>query len=114
MPIAKRPVKKQFQQASDGLHAGVLADVEDLGVQINPFDGEQKHKVRLIYLVDELDSETGQPLQISQFCTLSLHEKAILYQVFKALTGSYPVEDQEIDDLIGAAGSAWTPCTWAT
>lgn len=95
----KKPKQKQYQQASDGIHPSVLADVDDLGEVHGQFG--LKPKVRLTYLVgDERDAE-GKPIQVSQFLVNSLHPKANLYNLILTLTGTEPTDDFDSEDLIG-------------
>lgn len=99
--IAKKPTSS-YQIATEGSHTGTLAEVEDKGLQPNPFQKDtnglpkMRHQVVLVWTLE--DGAT-----IKEWQTLSLHEKANLPGIVKALTGSIPQEDDEVDleDLIG-------------
>jgi hypothetical protein len=67
--------KKDYEKVSEGVHIGVLADIVDLGMQ--PSQYGEKHKVRLVWLTDEVDSQ-GYTKRAFETYTFSLHEKADL------------------------------------
>jgi hypothetical protein len=97
MKISRRK-KKEFQQAGDGWHIAVLADVEDRGMQASKYG--EKHKVQLVFLLDEHDHE-GNLIRVSDFCTASTHENSKLTAYVRTLTGTDPEEDFDTEDLIG-------------
>lgn len=96
--VAKRKTRKQYPQAKDGLHHGLLIDVVDMGEQVSSWG--VKHKVKLVFAIEENDPQ-GKPILVSDFCALSLHEKAKLYAAVVALTGAEPAEETDIESLIG-------------
>lgn len=93
-------------QPSDGTHAGVSADVEELGTMVNAF-GNTQEKIRIHYLLDERDPGTGEPIRISELLTASRHPKGKLYQRVIALLGSMPAE-LDTEELVGKACSITT------
>lgn len=94
-----KPKQKQYQQASDGIHPAVLADIEDLGEVQTKFG--TKSKICLTYLIgDEWDAE-GKPIRVSQFLVNSIHPKSNLYNLILTLTGAEPNDDFDSEDLIG-------------
>ena len=69
-----------YPQVSSGVHKARCIRVIDLGTQRQEYSGEVswKRQVMLIWEVPELDHMNGEPLTISKFYTLSLHEKSNL------------------------------------
>ena len=69
-----------FPSVSVGVHKARCIKVIDLGTQKNEFEGNisWKRQVLVIWEVPEQTSETSEPLTISKFYTLSLHEKSNL------------------------------------
>jgi hypothetical protein len=67
--------KKKYEPPSEGVHTAVLVDVIDLG---------RRHKIRLVWLLEELDSE-GKPKRAFQTFTKTLHEKASLMKMLRQL-----------------------------
>lgn len=94
--------KGPSQQASDGSHNAVCADVVDVGVKPTKFGPRQKLKI--VYLIDERD-QAGQPIRVDDFYNASIHEKSDLYGTVKTLTGTDPKLDAagefDTDSIIG-------------
>tara|TARA_Y100000361_G_scaffold152350_2_gene171606 strand:+ start:578 stop:1183 length:606 start_codon:yes stop_codon:yes gene_type:complete len=69
-----------YPQVSSGVHKARCVRVIDLGTQRQEYSGEVswKRQVMLIWEVPEQDNMNGEPLTISKFYTLSLHEKSNL------------------------------------
>jgi|TARA_R100001460_G_scaffold47515_1_gene85316 hypothetical protein len=69
-----------YPQVSSGVHKARCIRVIDLGTQRQEYSGEVswKRQVMLIWEVPEQDNMNGEPLTISKFYTLSLHEKSNL------------------------------------
>ena len=69
-----------FPSVSVGVHKSRCIKVIDLGTQKNEFEGNitWKRQALVIWEVPEQTSETSEPLTISKFYTLSLHEKSNL------------------------------------
>ena len=79
--IAKGNEKSSsFPSVSVGVHKSRCIKVIDLGTQKNDFEGNisWKRQVLVIWEVPEQTNETSEPITISKFYTLSLHEKSNL------------------------------------
>jgi len=70
----------EFPQVPTGVHKARCVRVIDLGTQRQEYSGEVswKRQVMLIWEVPGQDNLNGEPLTISKFYTLSLHEKSNL------------------------------------
>src|SRR5580765_7222749 len=90
--------RNKHLQASNGLHLAVLADVEDMGIQNSVYG--QKHNLRLVFLVDEKDTQ-GEPLRVTDICTASSHPDSKLTKYARALLAGDPGDDLETEDLLG-------------
>ena len=93
---------KDFEPVSEGVHAAVLAEVVDKGIQPTPFG--DKHKVMLVWLTDEAD-EDGKTKLVFQSFTASLHEKAGLRKAVKAIRGKDLGADEANFDIESLKGS---------
>ena len=69
-----------FPSVSVGVHKSRCIKVIDLGTQKNEFEGNitWKRQILVIWEVPEQTNETSEPITISKFYTLSLHEKSNL------------------------------------
>ena len=69
-----------FPSVSVGVHKARCVKVIDLGTQKNEFEGNisWKRQVLVIWETPDQTNETSEPLTISKFYTLSLHEKSNL------------------------------------
>jgi len=69
-----------FPSVSVGVHKARCIKVIDLGTQMKVFEGQTswKREVMVIWEVPEQTNETSEPLTISRWYTLSLHEKSNL------------------------------------
>lgn len=76
MSIVAKDSGGDFKPAPAGLHPSVCVDVVDLGMVDGQFG--TKHKVRIVWQIEEEDDETGKRFIVSQMYTLSLNEKAKL------------------------------------
>lgn len=94
-----KATQKQYQQASDGIHPAVVADIQDLGVVQTKFG--LKPKVQVTYLIGDERDEKEMPLRASQFLVNSIHEKANLFNLILTLTGAEPTDDFDSEELIG-------------
>jgi hypothetical protein len=70
----------RYPSVSVGVHKARCVKIIDLGTQKSDFNGEVswKRQVLIIFETPEEHNSEGQPLTISKFYTLSLHEKANL------------------------------------
>ena len=101
--IAKRP-ESNYTPAPEGLHHAVAVDVIDLGVlQTNWGD---KHKVRLVWQIEEENAETGRRFEVRKQYNLSLHEKATLRKDLEAWRGRKFTDEElkgfDLEKLLGA------------
>ena len=79
--VAKGSEKSSsFPSVSVGVHKARCIKVIDLGTQKNEFEGNitWKRQALVIWETPEQTNETSEPLTISRFYTLSLHEKSNL------------------------------------
>lgn len=93
---------KQFQVAAEGNHQAALAAVIDIGEHDGAYG--KKDQIILVYILDEIDEESGESLLALQYATKSLDEKANLTKVIKAITGAAPKEGFELEDLLALLG----------
>lgn len=85
MPIiAKRP-ESNFSPCPEGLHHAVCVDVVDLGVLQTTFG--DKHKVRVVWQIEDENVETRRRFEARKQYNLSLHEKATLRKDLEAWRG---------------------------
>lgn len=101
--IAKRP-ESTFTPAPEGLHHAVCVDVIDLGVlQTNWGD---KHKVRIVFQIEDENPENGRRFEVRKQYNLSLHEKATLRKDLEGWRGRKFSDDElkgfDLEKLIGA------------
>lgn len=75
---------KDFEPVSEGIHAGVLVDIVDLGPITTQYG--TKEKLQFVWLTDEADEE-GQTKRLFKRYTKSLHEKASLRAAFIKIAG---------------------------
>jgi len=94
--------KKEFQILDEGVHNAVLAAVQDLGLVPSAFYGEEKPRVRFVWVSDEPNTE-GDPIIVLQSMTNSMHEKSTLRKTVKGILGKDP-GDKPLDDsqILGA------------
>jgi hypothetical protein len=100
--IAETKAGKDFELPNEGTVQAVLAEVRDLGLVDQVYQGKAKkvHKVLFRWQLAELDSEK-QPKRVYERFTLSLHEKAGLRKRIKGLFGKEPPESMDIEKLVG-------------
>lgn len=104
MPIiAKRP-ESTYTPCPEGLHHAVCVDVCDLGVVTSTFG--DKHKVRIVWQIEEENTETRRRFEARKQYNLSLHEKATLRKDLEAWRGRKFTDDElrgfDLEKLIGA------------
>ena len=100
--IAETKQGKDFELPIEGTVQAVLAEVRDLGILDQVYNGIAKkvHKVLFRWQLEELDSEK-QPKRVYERFTLSLHEKAGLRKRIKGLFGKEPPATMDILKLVG-------------
>ena len=101
--IAKEP-ESSFTPCPEGLHHAVCVDVIDLGMlQTNWGD---KHKVRIVWQVEEENTDTGRRFDVRKQYNLSLHEKATLRKDLEGWRGRKFTRDEltgfDLEKLLGA------------
>ena len=101
--IAKRP-ESNYTPAPEGLHHAVCVDVIDLGIlQTNWGD---KHKVRVVFQIEDENQETGRRFEVRKQYNLSLHEKATLRKDLEAWRGRKFTDEElrgfDLEKLLGA------------
>lgn len=101
--IAKAP-ERSFTPAPEGLHHAVAVDVLDLGLVANQWG--EKHQVRIIWQIDQINPESTRRFELRKQFTLSLHEKARLRKDLESWRGRKFTEDElkgfDLEKLIGA------------
>jgi hypothetical protein len=75
-----------FQLPSEGVVRAVCADVIDLGIRPG-WEGKPTHKIALVFQIDENDDKDGKPLQVQQWFTLSMNDKANLKKFLESWRG---------------------------
>lgn len=83
---------KKYPVAPEGLHPAVAVDVVDLGMKDTKFG--QKHKLRIIWQLEELDPETGRRLTASQMYTASMHPESGLSKTLESWRGRKFTDDE--------------------
>lgn len=104
MPIYASYEKKDYTPAPEGLWQAVCCDVVDLGLVKDTFG--EKHKVKLVWLIEENDPKTKKPFSVSKRFNLSLHEKASLRKDLESWRGRKFNQEElkkfDLEKLIGA------------
>lgn len=90
--------KKKFEKPDTGEYIGVIADMVDLGKMKTKFG--EKVKIRIVWLLNVSDTE-GFPFRVAQQVTASMHEKATLYGIVKAVLAEPPPVPYDVEKLIG-------------
>lgn len=100
--VAETKTGKNFELPKEGTVQAVLAEVRDLGLLPQTYNGVTKtvHKVLFRYQLAELDSE-DQPKRIYERFSLSLHEKSGLRKRIKQIFGKEPPSTLDLETLIG-------------
>ena len=101
--IAKRP-ETTFTPCPEGLHHAVCVDVIDLGVLQTAWG--DKHKVRLVWQIEEENLEARRRFDARKQYNLSLHEKATLRKDLEAWRGRKFTDAElkgfDLEKLLGA------------
>jgi hypothetical protein len=84
----------EFEIAPAGTHGASCVRVIDLGTQITPFDGKQKHQVRLTWELQDEIMRNGKPFLISKTYTWSMHKRSALRAHLEAWRGT-PFTDRD-------------------
>ena len=93
-PLIAPASGKNFEPASEGVCQGVIAEVRDLGLQDETYNGVTKkvHKVIFRWQLAELDDEK-QPKRIYEKFTFSTHEKSKGWKRIIGIFGKTPPLD---------------------
>lgn len=83
----------EFTPTPAGPHSAVCIDVVDRGLQMTQFGA--KHKIWIIWAIDEVEESTGKPFITLQSYTLSLHEKSKLGQHLASWRGKPFTEEEK-------------------
>ena len=109
MPIYARRPKSNFTPAPEGLHAAVCVDVWEPWTEERREDwgGGLVDKTRIVWLLEEINNNTGKPYEVSQLYTLSLHPKSKMSGHLESWRGR-PFTDEErkgfdVERLIGVS-----------
>lgn len=101
--MAKKP-ESTYTPCPEGLHHAVCVDVVDLGIVPSTFG--DKHKVRIVWQIEEQNHETHRRFEARKHYNLSLHEKATLRKDLEAWRGRKFTEDElrgfDLEKLLGA------------
>ena len=104
MPIWAKDNRREFTPAPEGLHQGVCVDVVDLGM-VESGKWGAKHKVRIIWQLEQRDEETDRRFTVSQSYNISLNEKATLRHHLEAWRGrkftAEELQGFDLEKLIG-------------
>lgn len=96
MPLIIKEDPSEYPLCPEGLHASVLVDAVDLGIQSSKFG--DKHKLSLVFETQEKD-EDGKPFILAKRYTWSLHEKSNLRKDLERFRGE-KISASELQDGI--------------
>ena len=91
-----------FELAPPGTHAARITTLADLGTQRTEWQGVEReaHKLGVTFELSSRRGKDGQRLAVFDRITVSLHEKARLYEIATAALGGVP-EQLDPADLLG-------------
>lgn len=92
-PNASKPA---FEPAAEGTHAGSIVDIQDLGMVWNKVYDKFEPQIRIIIELAATNS-FGKHILVSKKVTLSLHPRANLPKIIKAVTGITPTADIDVE-----------------
>lgn len=96
-----------FELAPEDTHIARCYRIVDLGTQHNAHFNKDSHKVLISWELPEALMEDGRPFSITNFYTVSLHEKATLRKHLEAWRGRAFTEDElngfHLSKVLGAA-----------
>lgn len=98
------PVKSNdFTPAPAGVQAAVCCDVVDLGLQQTNWGA--KHQIWIVWLLSEIEPESGKPFLVTKRYTFSMHEKSNLFADVCSWLGLRMTPDQaercDLEKMIG-------------
>lgn len=97
----------EFIPAPSGTHSAVCVDVVDLGILKTSFGGKEKqqHKIYIVWQIAE-DMENGKPFIVRKRYTLSLFDKAALFNDLTSWRGkpftAAELEGFDVETVVGA------------
>lgn len=103
-PLVAPPPKSNFEIAKEGMVQAVIAEVRNLGLQKESFNGVEKevHKILLRWQLAELDPKNNnEPKRIYEKFTFSLHEKAKLRKRIVQIFKKEPPDNFDFNLLVG-------------
>lgn len=106
MPLyAPETQGREFELPAEGVTRAVCADVIDRGI-LPGFENKPTHKITLVFQIDQEGSD-GKPLQVQQWFSLSMNEKANLRRFLEAWRGKrFEVGEAGKFDLTGLVGKS--------
>lgn len=76
--------EKNYELATEGLHEAFFSKIDDLGMQETPY-GNKEQVLFFITLLDQLDSETDEPIVIRLYASKSLNAKSTIGKMLAQL-----------------------------
>lgn len=105
MPIIAKKTA-DFVPCPVGVHQAVCVDVVDLGMLEDSFSKTKKHKIKIVWQVDDRNPETGKRFIVQRRYTNSLHDKATLRKDLQSWRGRPFTADElkgfDLELLLGA------------
>ena len=95
--IVKRR-KRQFEIPKEGQVFARLQQIKDLGIVDGNFGS--KEKIAFVWQTAECGIG-GEPLEVWQRLTKSLHPKSLLFKAIRQITGEDPGEEFDLQTLVG-------------
>lgn len=107
--IAKENIQSEYPQVPTGVHKARCVKIIDLGTQKQDYQGDisWKKQFMIIWEIPEYTNNENEPLTLSKFYTLSLHEKSNLAKDLQSWKGkaisSSEKKGFDITSLLGDA-----------
>lgn len=106
MPIIAKKPESEFIPCPEGLHHAVCVDVVDLGFKSTQWG--EKHKIRIVWQIEDLNAENGRRFDARKQYNLSLHEKATLRKDLESWRGRKFTDIElrafDVETVIGVNG----------
>lgn len=111
VPIIAKESESSFALTPAGPASAVGCDVVDLGMLKVSYPGKPdaiKHKIKVVWMLGEMDAATGKRYTVQKRYTLSLHEKATLRKDLESWRGrAFTSEERQGFDVEKVIG---VPC----
>lgn len=92
---------REYELLSEGVHAAVLADIIDLGLQPGFQGGPPKQKIQFVWLTDEADQKGYTKRAFARY-TFSLHKKSSLTAALRQMKVAVPTTGKfNVESLLG-------------